>query len=145
MNLTHPATQTGGRLYTEIFNDEKNNKYNGATIQIVPHLTNKISEKIDYAIEYENNPDFLIIEIGGTVGDIESLAFIEALRLYNVKNKNVLFIHCSPLFQISSNEEVKIKPTQHSIKTLRNLGINPSILVLRYKELISDVDKEKIS
>ena len=143
-DLNCTSTQTGGKLYLELLNDEKNNKYNGETIQIVPHLTNKIQKKINKAIGV-SRPDFLIIEIGGTVGDIESLAFIEALRIYNAKNKNVLFIHCSPLLQISSNDEIKTKPTQHSIKTLRNLGINPSILVLRYNELILDSDRDKIS
>ncbi len=145
LNLTKAATQTGGKLYTEILNDEKLGKYNGATIQIIPHLTNKIMEKIDYAIKSNNNPDFLIIEIGGTAGDIESLAFMEAVRLYNVNHKNVMFVHCSPLFQLSANDEIKTKPTQHSVKTIRNLGINPNMLILRFKELIGTHDKEKLS
>ncbi len=145
LNLTKAATQTGGKLYTEILNDEKLGKYNGATIQIIPHLTNKIMEKIDFAIKSNNNPDFLIIEIGGTAGDIESLAFMEAVRLYNVKNKNVMFVHCSPLFQLSANGEIKTKPAQHSVKTVRNLGINPNMLILRFKDLIGKHEKEKLS
>lgn len=145
LNLSDASTTTSGKLYTELLEDEKNEKFNGATIQIVPHFTNKIIEKINYAIEKNNFPDFLVIEIGGTVGDIESLPFIEALRIYHARNNNVLFIHCSPLFQLSANDELKTKPTQHSIKNLRNLGIVPHILILRYKELISDNDKNKLS
>lgn len=145
INLTRAATQTGGKLYTEILNEEKQGKFNGATIQVIPHLTNKIMQKIDYAIKKSNHPDFLIVEIGGTVGDIESLSFIEAMRLYNVKHNNVLFVHCSPLFQLNANDEIKTKPTQHSVKNLRNLGIHPHILVLRFSHLISEKDKQKLS
>lgn len=145
LNLSDASTTTSGKLYTELLEDEKNDKFNGATIQIVPHFTSKIIEKINYAIEKNNFPDFLVIEIGGTVGDIESLPFIEALRIYHARNNNVLFIHCSPLFQLSANDELKTKPTQHSIKNLRNLGIVPHILILRYKELISNNDKNKLS
>lgn len=145
LNLTKASTQTGGKLYSELLSDEKKGKFGGATIQVIPHLTDKIMQKIDYAIKSYNQPDFLIIEIGGTIGDIEGLSFIEALRLYNAKNKNVLFIHCSPLFRLSANDEIKTKPTQHSIKNLRNLGINPHILVLRFSDLIGNNDKEKLS
>ena len=145
LNLTQYATQTGGRLYREIFEDEMNNKYHGATIQIVPHLTNKICDKINAAIKANHNPDFLIIEIGGTAGDIESLAFMEAVRQYHATYKNVMFVHCSPLFQLSANDEVKTKPTQHSVQTLRNLGISPNMLILRYKDLIDPSAKEKLS
>ncbi len=145
LNLTKHSTQTGGKLYREIFEDEMQNKYHGATIQIIPHLTNKIIEKIKLAIKAYHQPDFLIIEIGGTAGDIESLAFMEAVRLYHTSYKNVMFVHCSPLFQLSANDEIKTKPTQQSVKILRNLGINPNMLILRFKDLISQEDKEKLS
>ncbi|MGL4950483.1 MAG: CTP synthase [Mycoplasma sp.] len=145
LNLTKAATWTSGKLYTELLREELEGKYDGATVQVVPHFTGKIIEKLNFAIEQANNPDFLVVEIGGTVGDIEGLPYIEALRLFNAKNNNVLFLHCSPLFQLSANDEIKTKPTQHSVKSLRNLGINPAFLVLRYKEIIDDYDKNKLS
>ncbi|MGL4951497.1 MAG: CTP synthase [Mycoplasma sp.] len=145
LNLTSAATWTSGKLYTELLRDELEGKYDGATVQVVPHFTGKIIEKIEYAVSSSNDPDFLVIEIGGTVGDIEGLPYIEALRIFHAKNNNVLFVHCSPLFQLSANDEVKTKPTQNSVKSLRNLGITPSFLVLRYKDMISDYDKTKLS
>lgn len=144
-NLNGASTTTSGKLYTELLKEEQTNKFDGATIQIIPHLTNKIIEKIEYAIKKNKQPDFLVIEIGGTVGDIEGLPFIEALRIYQARHQNVLFVHCSPLFQLSANDEIKTKPTQHSIKNIRNLGITPHILILRYKEMISKHEKNKLS
>ncbi len=145
LNMTQFSTQTGGQLYREIYEDEMHNKYHGATIQIVPHFTNKIIEKIHQAIKAYQHPDFLIIEIGGTAGDIESLAFMEAVRLFHTTYKNVMFVHCSPLFQLSANDEIKTKPTQQSVKILRNLGINPNMLILRFQNLISEEDKKKLA
>ncbi|MGL4948095.1 MAG: CTP synthase [Mycoplasma sp.] len=145
LNVTDASTWTSGKLYTELLREELEGKFDGATVQVVPHFTGKIIEKIHYAVEKNNNPDFLVIEIGGTVGDIEGLPFIEALRIFNAKNNNILFVHCSPLFQLSANDEIKTKPTQGSIKSLRNLGINPAFLVLRYKEIINEYDKNKLS
>lgn len=146
LNLTNAATTTSGKLYTELLREELENKFDGATIQVVPHFTNKIIEKIEKSIAALNNPDFLIIEIGGTIGDIEGLPFIEALRIYNARiNNNTLFVHCSPLFQLNANDELKTKPTQHSIKSIRNLGISPQMLVLRFKDDINDHDRLKLS
>lgn len=145
-NLTKYSTTSAGSIYYEVLNEELTGKYNGSTIQVIPHITNKIQDKIKLIIS-KTKPDFLIIEIGGTIGDIEQLAFIEALRIFatNYGKENILFIHSSPLFQLSANNEIKTKPTQHSMRTIRNEGINPSFLILRNKELLSNDDINKLS
>lgn len=145
VNQTQYSTTTSGKIYKEILEDEQKDRYDGKTIQVVPHVTNKIIAKVEQAIK-NVYPDFLIIEIGGTIGDIESLPYIEALRIYNLQTQHkILFVHAAPLLQLEANNELKTKPTQHSIKLLRNLGINPSLLVLRNKTLLAKEDKEKLS
>lgn len=145
-NLTHNSSITSGKIYFNVLSKERTGFYNGKTVQVIPHITGEIQEKI-YSLIKETKPDFLIIEIGGTIGDIESLPFIESLRILSndYGRDNILFVHASPLFQLSTTNELKTKPTQHSIKNLRNLGIFPKILVLRNNEIISKEDKEKIS
>ena len=145
-DLNKFSSVTAGRVYHEILNDERQGKFNGNTVQVIPHVTKKIQEKINAIIKVKK-PDFLIIEIGGTIGDIESLPFIESLREYaNVNNrKNIMFIHCAPIIKVSATNEIKTKPIQHSVKSLMNLGIYPDLLVLRTDEIVSDSIKQKLS
>ena len=144
--LNKYSSVTAGRIYNEVLKDERSGKYGGKTVQVVPHITNQIQSKINSIIKTDK-PDFLIIEIGGTIGDIESLPFIEALRSYCkiYSRKDILFVHCSPLIRVSANNEIKTKPTQHSIKNLMNLGIIPNILVLRTDEEASEEIKQKLA
>lgn len=137
-------TITAGRIYEAVFNDEKSGKLAGKTIQIVPHITNKIKDSIKKAAEgYE----VLIIEIGGTVGDIEGLPFLEATRQFrgDVGRDNVLHIHVTLVPYIKAAEEMKTKPTQHSVMKLRELGIEPAIIVCRMDQPLTDDLRDKIS
>ncbi len=136
-----------GKIFQEIINDQIENKYNGETIQVIPHITNKIRDKI-YDNINNNKPDFLIIEIGGTVGDIESIPFFESINrfAYEYGKQNVLFAHCVPLLKISSvSGEIKTKPAQHSIQNLRSLGIVPEILFTRSEEQLPESTIDKLS
>ncbi len=145
-DLNKYSSVTSGKVYNEVLNDERAGKYDGKTVQVIPHITNKIQENIRRLIKADK-PDFLIIEVGGTIGDIESLPFIEGLRSFAsmYPRKDVMFVHCSPLIKIHSNGEIKTKPTQHSVKTLMNLGIRPDVLVLRSEELVDDNTKQKLA
>lgn len=146
-DLNFHSSISSGVLYEEIISNQKNNKYGGNTIQVVPHITDLIINKILNNIE-STKPDFLIIEIGGTVGDIESIPFLEALNRFVFKygKESIMFVHCVPLIKISSVfGEIKTKPAQHSINTLRSLGIVPDILFLRSDDVLNDVVLEKIS
>ena len=133
----------------KIINDERKGKYIGETVQIIPHVTNKIQELIkntsEIIVNNENEPDICIIELGGTIGDMESIYFIEALRQMNYKSDDntFCFIHISMI--INNNGEEKTKPTQNSVSELRRLGINPNILILRTTNDISNEIKSKIS
>ncbi len=144
--LSKYSSITSGRIYYEVLNQEREGKFGGKTVQVIPHITQQIQSKIK-AIIKNDKPDFLIIEIGGTIGDIESLPFIEALRSFSgiYSRKNILFTHCAPLIKIEVNGEIKTKPTQYSIKNLMNLGIHPDILVLRTSEISSKEIKQKLS
>lgn len=145
INLNQNNSVTSGSIYYEVLSDERLGKYNGKTVQVIPHITQKIEDRILKNIK-ATNPDFLIVEIGGTIGDIESLPFVESLRIMKSKYKdNFLFIHLSPLFKLKANSEIKTKPTQHSIKNLRNLGINPAILILRNESDLHADDIRKLS
>ncbi len=135
---------TAGKVYQQVIANERKGKYLGKTVQVIPHVTNAIIEKILYQVK---NEDFLIIEVGGTVGDIESLPFLEAIRqLRNLlSSAKTLFIHCTLVPYLSATDEIKTKPTQHSVKELREIGIQPDILVCRCEKNISIDDKKKIS
>lgn len=131
--LTQASNVTSGRIYNEIIKREREGNYGGKTVQIIPHVTNAIKDKIYHLINTES-PNFLVIEIGGTVGDMESAPFIEALSQFIIEygEQNVLTILLSPLISLNSTSgEVKTKPTQHSVKELRSLGITPNLLILR--------------
>ena len=134
---------TSGRVYQKIINKERKGEYLGATVQVIPHVTNEIKAFISNDI---NDEDFVICEIGGTIGDIESLPFIEAIRQFHNDNDrlNSLFLHVTLVPYIDSSGELKTKPTQHSVKELRSLGIQPNILLCRSDREIPKEERKKI-
>lgn len=129
-NLTKHSTVTTGRIYSEVLEKERRGDYLGGTIQVVPHITNAIKAKILTAAE-ESNADILIIEIGGTVGDIEGEPFLEVIRQLKAEKENVLSIHLTLLPFLKASGELKTKPTQLSVRELRRVAIQPDILVCR--------------
>ena len=143
-----PATKedniTTGQIYKDIIEKERRGEYLGSTVQIIPHVTNHIKKFISNKVSKE---DFVICEIGGTVGDIESLPFLEAIRQFsNEKGKNKsLFIHLTLVPYIDASGELKTKPTQHSVKELRSIGIQPNIIICRSEKNIPKEEKRKIS
>lgn len=146
-NLTHFSTVTSGKIYWEVLNNERANKYAGKTIQVVPHITDAVADKL-YGIAELTKTDFVIVEIGGTIGDIESNPFIEAIARFALGygKENVMFAHCCPLISIATvHGELKTKPTQHSVKNLRGMGINPDILFLRSSVAVDNETKEKLA
>ncbi len=134
---------TSGKVYQKIISKERKGEYLGATVQVIPHVTNEIKEFIGNDIQGE---DFVICEIGGTIGDIESLPFIEAIRQFNNDNgrENSMFVHVTLVPFIASSGELKTKPTQHSVKELRSLGIQPDILLCRADREIPAEERKKI-
>jgi CTP synthase len=143
-----PATKedniTTGQIYKDIIEKERRGEYLGSTVQIIPHVTNHIKKFISNKVSKE---DFVICEIGGTVGDIESLPFLEAIRQFsNEEGKNKsLFIHLTLVPYIQASGELKTKPTQHSVKELRSIGIQPDIIICRSEKNIPKEEKRKIS
>ncbi len=144
--LNRNCSITTGRIYDSVISKERRGEYLGATVQVVPHITNEIKSRI-YAAGKSSNADIVISEIGGTVGDIESLPFIEAIRQVGLDlgRDNVLYIHTTLLPYIAASKELKTKPTQHSVKELRNYGIQPDIIVCRSEIPFDDSIKNKIS
>jgi CTP synthase len=144
--LTQLSSVTSGRIYNEIIRREREGKYNGKTVQVIPHVTNEIKERI-YQIIQSENPDFLIIEVGGTVGDSESIPFTEAISQFVLEHgqENTIVCLVSPLISLSSTSgELKTKPTQHSIRQLRSLGVSPNFLILRSSVEVGQDTFEKI-
>jgi CTP synthase len=137
---------TTGSIYQAVLNKERRGDYNGGTVQVIPHITNEIKERV-MRVAHDTNPDVVITEIGGTVGDIESLPFLEAIRQLrkDVGRKNILYIHVTLVPWIPSAGEMKTKPTQHSVKELRSIGIQPDILVCRCDRPLPKGLKEKMS
>ncbi len=137
---------TTGSIYQAVLNKERRGDYQGGTVQVIPHITNEIKERI-VRVAKNTNPDVVITEIGGTVGDIESLPFLEAIRQFrkDAGRGNVLFIHVTLLPWIPSAGEMKTKPTQHSVKELRSIGIQPDILVCRSDRPLQPGLRAKIS
>ena len=144
-NLTKNSSITSGRIYQSVINKERRGDYLGKTVQVIPHITNEIKEKI-YSFE-NSDIDVVITELGGTVGDIESLAFLEAIRQVGIEKdpKDVLYIHVTLLPFITGSNEIKSKPTQHSVKELQSLGIKPDILVCRSDIPIPESIKDKLA
>ena len=144
-SLTKNSSITTGRIYSEVIEKERRGDYLGKTVQVIPHITNAIKDKV-YSLG-KSGVDIVITEIGGTVGDIESLPFLEAIRQVGLENdpENVLYIHVTLLPYISGSKELKSKPTQHSVKELQSLGIKPDILVCRTEIPITKSIREKIA
>ena len=144
--LNKNSSITTGRIYSNVISKERHGDYLGATVQVVPHITNEIKERI-YAAASSSNADIIITEIGGTTGDIESLPFIEAIRQVRLDlgYENTVYIHTTLLPYIGASHEVKTKPTQHSVKELRGLGIQPDFIVCRSEKHIEKELKDKIS
>lgn len=146
INLNKYSNVTTGKIYSEVLKKERRGDYLGATVQVIPHITNMIKEKIMRAGTV-TDADVVITEVGGTVGDIESLPFLEALRQMKseVGADNVTYIHTTLVPYIKAAGEMKTKPTQHSVKELRGLGIQPNILVVRTEQPISQSMRNKIA
>ena len=137
---------TTGSIYQAVINKERRGDYEGSTVQVIPHITNEIKERI-HRVAKNTNPDVVITEIGGTVGDIESLPFLEAIRQFrkDVGRQNVVYMHVTLIPWIPAAGEMKTKPTQHSVKELRSIGIQPDILVCRCDRPLSFGMKQKLS
>ncbi|WP_440924817.1 CTP synthase [Candidatus Pelagibacter sp.] len=135
---------TTGRIYSDVIKKERKGGYLGKTVQVIPHITNRIKEFIKKDI---TNEDFVICEIGGTVGDIESLPFVEAIRQFSNEygRSKTLFIHLTFVPFLKSSDEIKTKPTQHSVKELRSIGVQPDIIICRSQQSIPLDQRKKIS
>ena len=135
-----------GKVYSSVLKKERRGEYNGATVQVIPHITNEIKEPILRAGK-ETNADVVITEIGGSVGDIESLPYLEAIRQMktDLGKNDVMYIHCTLIPYLQAAGEMKTKPTQHSVKELRRLGIQPNIIVVRSEHPVPQEMKEKIA
>ena len=144
-NLTKNSSVTSGRIYQSVINKERRGDYLGKTVQVIPHVTNEIKERI-YSFE-NTDTDIVITEVGGTVGDIEGLSIIEAIRQVGLEKnpEDVVYIHVTLLPYIFGSNEIKSKPTQHSVKELQSLGIKPDILVCRTERGIPDSIREKLA
>jgi CTP synthase len=145
-NLTQLSNVTTGRIYQAVIAKERRGDYLGGTVQVIPHITNEIKERIG-RVARDGDPDVVIVEVGGTVGDIESLPFLEAIRQMrkDVGRANVLYVHVTLLPALEATGELKTKPTQHSVKELRGIGIQPDVIVLRSDHPVSDEIREKIA
>ena len=143
-NLGRLSNVTTGSVYWEVITRERRGDYLGATVQVIPHITNEIKNRIG---RLGQDKDVVITEIGGTVGDIESLPFLEAIRQFrnDVGRKNVLYVHVSYVPYIEAAGELKTKPTQHSAQRLREIGISPDVLICRADRPISDEIRKKIA
>lgn len=146
INLSKSSNVTAGKIYWSVISKERKGDYLGSTVQVIPHITNEIKERI-YRVGKEDNADIVITEIGGTVGDIESLPFLEAIRQVKkeVGRGGALYIHVTLVPYISAAGELKTKPTQHSVKELRSIGIHPDVIVCRTEHEISPEMKEKLA
>ncbi|NLP19108.1 MAG: CTP synthase [Firmicutes bacterium] len=145
-NLKRSSNITSGKIYGSVINKERAGVYQGATVQVIPHVTNEIKERI-CQVAQDNNADVAIVEIGGTVGDIESLPFLEAIRQLktDLGRDEVLYIHVTLVPYLATAGELKTKPTQHSVKELRSIGIQPDIIVCRTAFPLSREIREKIA
>lgn len=144
-NLSVNSNVTTGKIYWTVLNKERRGDYLGGTVQVIPHITNEIKERI-YRVAMDGNTDVVITEVGGTVGDIESTPFLEAIRQVatEVGRENALYIHVTLVPYIVGSNELKSKPTQHSVKELLSLGIQPNIIVCRSEQEIPEDMRSKI-
>lgn len=146
INLSQNSNVTTGRVYSTVLKKERRGDYLGGTVQVIPHVTNEIKERV-FRAGRETAADVVITEIGGTVGDIESLPFLEAIRQIksDVGFDNVMYVHCTLIPYLKAAGEMKSKPTQHSVKELRSLGIQPNVIVVRTEMPVPQDMKEKIA
>jgi CTP synthase len=148
ISLSKASNVTTGKIYSSVIAKERRGDYLGGTVQVIPHITNEIKERVlRVAEDEEPRPDVVIVEVGGTVGDIESLPFLEAIRQLknDVGRRNVCYVHLTLVPFIAASEEFKSKPTQHSVNTLRSIGIQPDVIVARSERPIDRSQKEKIA
>ncbi|WP_368503070.1 CTP synthase [Alkalihalophilus sp. As8PL] len=146
INLSQNSNVTTGKIYSTVLKKERRGDYLGGTVQVIPHVTNEIKERV-FRAGRETNADVVITEIGGTVGDIESLPFLEAIRQIksDIGMDNVMYVHCTLIPYLAAAGEMKSKPTQHSVKELRSLGIQPNVIVVRTERPVPQDMKEKIA
>lgn len=145
-NLNKFSNLTTGRVYWNVLNKERRGEYLGSTVQVIPHVTNEIKEFV-YSVGRKTDADVVITEIGGTIGDIESQPFLEAVRQISLEvgKRNSLFIHVTLVPFLRGSDEHKSKPTQHSVKELQGMGVNPDIIILRCDEPLEDSIFQKIA
>jgi CTP synthase len=145
-NLSQLSNVTTGRIYQAVIGKERRGDYLGGTVQVIPHITNEIKERIQ-SLARDGRADVVIVEVGGTVGDIESLPFLEAIRQMrkDVGRRNVMYVHVTLLPALMATGELKTKPTQHSVKELRGIGIQPDVIVLRSDHPVSQEIRDKIA
>jgi len=145
-NLSKYNNFTSGKIYKNVIDNERKGEYLGSTVQVIPHVTDEIKKSIKKTLE-NKKVDIVITEIGGTVGDIESLPFLEAIRQFkkDIGKENVLYVHVTYIPFLKTSEELKTKPTQHSVKELRSIGIQPDIIICRSEIKLTDESKDKIS
>ena len=146
-SLTKESSVSSGQIYSTVIEKERKGEYLGATIQIIPHITNEIISRLEKGFNAKGDTDVCIVEIGGTVGDIESQPFIEAIRQIRreLGYKNTFFIHATLVPYLKTSGEIKTKPTQHSVKELLGLGIQPDALLLRCEKDIDKISKDKVA
>lgn len=145
-NLSQSSNVTTGKIYNSVITKERRGDYLGGTVQVIPHITNEIKERI-HRVARESGADVVIAEIGGTVGDIESLPFLEAIRQFrtDVGRDEVMYIHVTLVPYLRASGELKTKPTQHSVKELRSIGIHPDVIVCRTERPLSREMRDKIA
>src|SRR5277367_628093 len=145
-NTSHASNVTAGGIYDTVIRRERRGDYLGGTVQVVPHITDEIKQRITLVAQ-ANDPDFVITEVGGTVGDIESLPFLEAIRQFpvDVGRRRCMFIHLTLVPYLGHAGELKTKPTQHSVNELRRIGIAPDMVICRSESMIGDDIRRKIA
>ncbi|MBC8078897.1 MAG: CTP synthase [Gorillibacterium sp.] len=145
-NLSKNSNVTTGKVYSSVISKERRGEYLGGTVQVIPHITNEIKDRV-FRAGRESQADVVITEIGGTVGDIESLPFLEAIRQIksDIGRENVMYIHVTLIPYLKAAGEVKTKPTQHSVKELRSIGIQPNVIVCRTEKPLTEEMKRKIA
>lgn len=146
INLNRNSNVTTGKVYSSVINKERNGEFNGGTVQVIPHITNEIKSRV-YRAGEETEADVVITEIGGTVGDIEGLPFLEAIRQIKTEHgrNNVMYIHVTLIPYLQAGAEMKTKPTQHSVKELRSIGIQPQVLVCRTEQSLTTSMRQKLA
>lgn len=146
LNLSKSNNVTTGKIYWSVITKERKGDYLGGTVQVIPHITNEIKDRV-HRVANESQADVVIVEVGGTVGDIESLPFLEAIRQFknDVGRDDVMYIHLTLMPYVNAASELKTKPTQHSVKELRGIGIQPDVIVCRSQKPLSEELKAKIA